>query len=84
MFFYILHILLIHILVTIAIELTGGNWQDTIITDGLKKFHPAGFGFSLVGVYLVWITVILIMYPLCRWYDKYKMNNKDKWWLSYL
>jgi uncharacterized membrane protein len=84
MFFYVLHIFLIHILATIAIVLTGGNWHDTIIRDGLKKFHPPGYGFSLPVVYLVWVAVILIMYPLCKWYDKYKMNHKDKWWLSYL
>jgi uncharacterized membrane protein len=81
MFFYILHLFLIHSLATIAIIITGGDWHDTIIRNGFKYFHPQ---FSLGVVYIVWIIVILILYPLCKWYDKYKMNNKDKWWLSYL
>ena len=81
MFFYILHIFLLHIMVTIAIVITGGDWHETIITNGLKYFHPQ---FSLGVVYLVWIMAIIILYPLCRWYDKYKTSHKEKWWLSYL
>jgi len=84
MFFYILHIYLIHLMATIALVLTGGDWHDAIIIDGFRSFHPPGFGFSLGVVYLVWITAILILYPFCKWYDGYKMSHKDKWWLSYL
>jgi hypothetical protein len=81
MFFYILHLFLIHLLVTIAMIITGGDWHDTIIRNGFKYFHPQ---FSLGVVYIVWIAVILMLYPLCKWYDRYKMSHKDKWWLSYL
>ncbi len=81
MFFYILHIFLLHIMVTIAIVLTGGDWHDTIITNGMKNFQPK---FSLGVVYIVWATAIMVLYPLCKRYDKYKMSHKDKWWLSYL
>jgi hypothetical protein len=28
--------------------------------------------------------VILICYPLCRWYANYKRKHKEQWWLSYL
>ena len=34
--------------------------------------------------YGVWVVVILLLYPLCKWYDKYKTRHKEKWWLSYL
>jgi len=84
MFFYILHIFLIHLFSLLALILTGGNWHDTIIRNGMKNFHPEGYGFSLPITYLVWITVILILYPLCKWYDEYKSSHKEKWWLSYL
>jgi hypothetical protein len=33
---------------------------------------------------LIWIVVILILFPLCKWYDNYKQSHKEKWWLSYL
>ena len=42
-----------------------------------------GFGFNLVTVYLIWIFVIALLYPLCKKFDTFKQNNKDKWWLSY-
>jgi hypothetical protein len=35
-------------------------------------------------VYLIWVLLILGMYPLCKWYDSYKSAHKEKWWLSYL
>ena len=83
-FFYIIHIYLIHFLALIAAELTGFGWQKMILpalpfrVEALK-----GFGFSLVAVYLIWIFVIALLYLLCKKFDIYKQNNKDKWWLSY-
>jgi hypothetical protein len=84
MFFYLAHIYLIHLIATLGMVLIGLDWKETIITSGLRNFHPDGFGFSLAVVYLVWVAVILILYPLCKWYDKYKTGHKEKWWLSYL
>jgi len=84
MFFYILHIFLIHFFCLLALVFTGGDWNDAIITNGLKDFHPEGYGFSLGFTYLVWIVVILILYPFCKWYDGYKSSHKQIWWLSYL
>jgi presenilin-like A22 family membrane protease len=43
-----------------------------------------GYGFSLGIVYLVWISIVVVLYPLCKWYDRYKTNHKEKRWLSYL
>ncbi|BAO74546.1 hypothetical protein WPG_0316 [Winogradskyella sp. PG-2] len=43
-----------------------------------------GYGYSLFTVYLVWILIVLLLYPICKRYMRYKANNKDKWWLSYL
>jgi uncharacterized membrane protein len=84
-FFYIIHIYLIHLLALITAEFTGFGWQKMILpalpfrVEALK-----GFGFNLVTVYLVWIFVIALLYPLCKKFDIYKQKNKHKWWLSYL
>jgi uncharacterized membrane protein len=43
-----------------------------------------GEGFSLGIVYLVWIAIVALLYPFCKWYDNYKTVHKEKWWLSYL
>jgi len=84
-FYYILHIYLIHILAMIAAELTGFGWQNMILSDWVVAI-PAlkGYGFSLPIVYLVWIMVIVTLYPLCKKFDRYKQAHKEKWWLSYL
>jgi uncharacterized membrane protein len=85
MFFYILHLYLIHFIAMFAAEFSGFDWTDMILqrrtwTDPQLK----GYGFSLGVTYVIWIGIILLLYPLCRWYDKYKSAHKEKWWLSYL
>ncbi len=87
LFFYILHLFLIHLLAIIAVVLSGRPWTDMIFTSLQNaKDSPwlAGYGLSLAGTYLVWIIVVALLYPLCKWYDRYKTNHKEKWWLSYL
>ena len=87
LFFYILHLFLIHLLGIIAVVASGRPWTDMIFTTLQNaKDSPwlKGYGFSLAGTYLVWIVVVALLYPLCKWYDQYKTNHKEKWWLSYL
>jgi uncharacterized membrane protein len=81
MFFYLLHLYLIHIGAMLAVQLTGFGWMSMILNG-----WPAikGYGFSLAGTYIVWVIIVLILYPLCKWYDRYKTTHKEKWWLSYL
>ena len=84
-FYYLLHILVIHLAALFGLIITGKDWKlmilnNTTMGSGLLK----GYGYSLTTVYLVWIAVILVLYPICKKYMVYKANNKDKWWLSYL
>ena len=85
-FYYILHIFLIHLIAVFAAEFTGFGWEimvsmPTFITrvEALK-----GYGFNLITVYIIWIVVIILLYPLCKKFDTYKRSHKEKWWLSYL
>jgi uncharacterized membrane protein len=48
-----------------------------------QVFIPGWKGFDLAGTYAVWIAVVTLMYPLCRWYGQVKQRKKS-WWLSYL
>ena len=85
MFYYILHLYLLHLAAMIAAEFSGFNWTDMIL-QRRTWIDPQlkGYGFSLGITYLVWIGIVIALYPLCKWYDKYKTANKEKWWLSYL
>jgi uncharacterized membrane protein len=86
MFYYVLHIFLIHFFTMIAAGLfTDFSWKVWILKEPLWFTQELkGYGFSLGIVYLVWAIVVIGLYPLCRRYDKYKTNHKEKWWLSYL
>lgn len=85
MFYYFLHILLIHVLAIIGIVFLGGNWKVMILTaDVFENAKLKDYGYSLLVVYMVWFGVIAFLYIPCKKYMIYKANNKDKWWLSYL
>lgn len=85
MFYYIVHIYLIHLLALVAAALTGYKWQymvlDTWVSDSSEL---KGFGFNLAVVYLLWVVLVVVLYPLCKWYDNYKRAHREKWWLSYI
>jgi uncharacterized membrane protein len=84
-FYYLLHVFFIHIAAMLAIVISGGNWKDMILDNSaFTTDKMSNYGYSMVVVYLVWIGVVLILYPLCKKYMEYKAKNKDKWWLSYL
>jgi uncharacterized membrane protein len=85
MFYYLLHIYLIHILAVIAAATSGFKWSDMVLTGWVSmNAQLKGYGYSLVFVYVLWILIIIGVYPLCKWYDNYKQANRSKWWLSYI
>ena len=45
--------------------------------------NPGNLGYPLWGTYLFWLTGLLLLYPLCRWFAGLKRRRRD-WWLSYL
>lgn len=84
-FYYIIHIYLIHILAAFAAYFTGFGWKALVLPTFITRVETLkGYGFNLVTVYLVWILVIVLLYPLCKKFDNYKQSHKEKWWLSYL
>ncbi len=86
LFFFILHFLLIHLLAVLASWLRYGEIGEMFRSPDLGHFpfsQPPGWGEPLPVIYAVWIAVVLILYPLCRWYARVKQRNKARW-LSYL
>jgi uncharacterized membrane protein len=85
-FYYLLHLYLIHLIQTILFFAKGHSMDDAV---KLGKNMPflfvvPGEGYGLPVVYLIWLLVLLILYPFCKKYDQYKTAHKEKWWLSYL
>ena len=79
MFYYILHIFVLHIMSGIANYPKFGFQAFTI--DPLNL--PQGFGFDLWTAYGAWIVALLILYPLCTWYADLKKRSSYSF-LSYL
>jgi hypothetical protein len=82
MFYYILHIYLLHL----AALLCGLylHFPLAMLCSAQLLLDPnTGWGFGLGWVYAVWISAVLLLYYPCRWYMRLKMKHK-KWWMSYL
>lgn len=80
-FYYLVHLFLIHILTVLAFYISGYGARDIMAQPFF--FRPVEFGYSLWAVYGIWAGVILLLYPLCRWYDHYKSTHTH-WALSYM
>jgi uncharacterized membrane protein len=82
-FFYLLHIPLIHGAAVLCDWVRFG-WSP-LATNGpwfRPEDIPPDYGVGLPTVYLVWVAVVLILYPPCRWFAGVKARRRD-WWLSY-
>jgi uncharacterized membrane protein len=84
LFYYLIHWYIVHSILLIILFSQGFHWHDL-------QFGPFNFGrpkqesgLPLWGVYIVWISVVIFMYPLCKWYGKYKQAHPEKKWLRYL
>jgi uncharacterized membrane protein len=82
LFFYILHLYVIHALAV----LTGLLFHQPVAWlwhGGFLFGAPDDWGYNLPFIYLVWITAVIILYFPCRWYEGVKRRRRD-WWLSYI
>lgn len=82
-FYYVLHFYLIRFFTVISFFVQGYKTSQIITPGAFSLFTPPGAGYGLGIVYLVWLTVIILLYFPCRWYYQYKKTH-HQWWLSYL
>ena len=85
-FFYLMHIYMIHLLavaVALAGAAAGGGAGVGWLFDAPLVNKPPGFGFPLPVVYALWLAVVAVLYPPCRWLAGVKRRRKERW-LSYL
>ncbi|HRI03405.1 MAG TPA: heparan-alpha-glucosaminide N-acetyltransferase domain-containing protein [Pyrinomonadaceae bacterium] len=84
MFYYILQWLTAHSMGVILSALAGkqiGYLFVGILAMG--QAAPPNYGFSLAITYAAWISGLIILYPLCKWWSGVKSRNKH-WALGYL
>ena len=87
MFYYLVHIFVVHGLAVLGAMLCGYPAGDMVMIHTWVTANKSltGYGFNLVTVYLIWIGVVIALYPLCAWYDRYKRSHiAAQPWLSYV
>lgn len=82
LFYYVIHIYLLHIIAGILFFATGHSMSEIDFSEALPQ-APKNFGFSLLTVYFVWIICVVALYFPCKWFSDYKRTH-SQWWLSYL
>lgn len=82
LFFYILQWLVAHG-ISLLLHFAFGKPTKWLFSTPLGWVPDPRIGFNLAVVYLVWISGVLLLYPLCKWFAGVKQRRRD-WWLSYL
>lgn len=82
--YYVLHFFLIHLIASICYLARGHSFAEGMKPANGPQFIAPGEGYSLFVVYIIWICVVLSLYPICKWFSDYKQKHREKWWLSYL
>jgi len=79
LFFYVVHLFVIDVLsVGLAVARYGSRTPE-LFAQG----PPADFGYGLGVVYVLWIAVVVALYPVCRWYARVRARSRSPW-LTYL
>jgi hypothetical protein len=82
LFYYVGHIVVAHVVAMVLALAQSGEWRRIpIIHD--PGAVPASHGVGLVGVYIAWMIVVLLMYCPCRDFARLKETRTD-WRLRYL
>jgi hypothetical protein len=89
LFYFVLHFYVAHLAAVLLAGLRYGAgaltfaFQPLPSMGGPPELFPQRFGYELWVAYLVWASVVLALYPLCRRFAEVKARRQD-WWLSYL
>lgn len=84
LFYFIVHFFLIHLLMLCLMFLQGFSFAQMDFASGTFG-RPVGVksGVSLGYIYLIWISVVVLLYWPCLWFGKYKTEHTH-WWLKYM
>jgi uncharacterized membrane protein len=85
MFYYLLHIPLIHLAAMVVSLLREGSVNAWLFANHPLNPgpQPPGYRWSLPLLYLVWAICVALLYPACRWYAGVRKRNPDSW-LTYI
>ena len=79
MWYYLLHIPLIHALSLVAWKLRDGTAHAEWFGSAPFVEIPEGARWPLWMLYAVFVVAVAILYPLCAWYARRKAERPDAW-----
>ena len=83
LFYFVIHWFIIHPLMFAMVFIHGFKSSDLVF--GFNFGRPkSGSGVNLLVIYLLWIFIVAMLYPICKWYGNYKEGHKENKWHSYL
>ncbi|MEA5597708.1 DUF1624 domain-containing protein [Rivularia sp. UHCC 0363] len=82
LFFYIIHLWLIHFS-AVLLALPKYGLKAFALPYLLSSAMPDDYGYDLHHVYVLWIIMLVILYPICNSFSNYKSKNK-RWWLTFI
>ncbi len=84
MFYYLVHILLIHLSALVVNQILFGtihqDWYESAPFVGIAE----NLRWGLPLLYVVWVIDVVILYFICKWYATFKARHPEKVWLKYL
>lgn len=84
LFFYLIHLYVIHLLALLVAAIDDGP-VSALLGGGIwAPDLPKDYGYGLPFVYLMWLLVVLALYPLCRGFETLKTRKPHWRWLNYL
>lgn len=84
MFYYILHIGVIHLLALAVNAFRGMSDSQSLYASAPYVWLPEESRWSVSLLYAVFFVAVFILYFPCKWYMVYKANNPGKKWLKYI
>jgi uncharacterized membrane protein len=77
-FYYVVHFTVIHAAATVTCLAIYGSARWMMESPSLDKYPftpPPDWGFPLPIVYLIWVAVVAVLYPACRWFAGVKSRR---------
>jgi uncharacterized membrane protein len=82
-FYYLCHILVIHLSALIVNQIRTGDMHNELYRTAPYTWFEEG-RWSLGLLYATFAIDVVILFTLCKWYASYKANHPEKAWLKYL
>ncbi len=80
LFFFLLHLAVIHLLALAISAARGENWHwwtTEFPHGGILTGRPPGYGYGLEFIGCVWLLVVTLLYPACKWYADIKKTSRN-------